>query len=155
MSRKGFSPIVIILILAIVVLAVGVFWYLGHNLAGGGGSDQIAPASVSAGQPAIVKIDLDVWGGGGPVAGRYTDLNFYYRLVGQPTYNVLQSSAVPIVYTGAQAKFNGDYEEYTFTIPPYPTNTSGSIEFYYDVKLDGVQNHALGLKTIQVIPVTK
>ena len=101
----------------------------------------------------MVKIDLSVWGGGGPVKGRYTDVAFYYRLVGSSTYTLLQSNPVPMVYTGDQAKFNGMYEEYTFAIPPYPANTSGSIEYYYEMKLDGVQNHANGIKTIRVIPV--
>ena len=46
MNRKGFAPIVIVLIVAAAALAAGACWYLGHNVAGGGGSDQKVPDSV-------------------------------------------------------------------------------------------------------------
>ena len=37
---------------------------------GGGGSTQIAPDTVKAGEPAVVKLIVSVWGAGGPIEGR-------------------------------------------------------------------------------------
>ncbi len=137
-------------IFGIVVVAVAAwgFFYLSNNLAGGGGSSLTVPDSVRVGDAATATLELSVWGGGGPVAGRYTDVRLYYRLVGQPDYGVLQSSPVPKDYGG---KFTGKYEVYTFTIPPYPTGTTGEIEYYYEAKLDGEQNHGTGAKKTKIV----
>lgn len=131
----------------------GLYWF-GSNLAGGGGISEIAPDTVQTGQPATVKLELSVRGGEGRVMGRYTDIVFYYRKVGETNYKSLTATPVPIVYTGEQQKFNGKYESYSFIIPPYPKGTTGEIEYYYDMKLDGQLNHTVGLKKIKIVDST-
>lgn len=143
---------IVIGVIVIVILAgyLGLR-YLGNNLAGGGGISETAPDNVKAGEPAFVTLELSVWGGGGPVSGRYTNVVFYYRKVGETNYKSLTSNPIPKVFTGDQEKFNGKYESYTFTIPPYPKGTTGEIEYYYDMKLDGQLNHTVGFKKIKII----
>jgi len=124
--------------------------FLIMGCAGGGGSTQNAPDSVKPGEPALVKLDLSVWGSGGLIKDRYTDVAFYYRLVGEPNYKILKSNPIPVIFTGDQEKFNGMYESYTFTIPPYSKGTTGDIEYYFEMKLDGHLNRIDGIKKIKV-----
>src|SRR5205807_1788890 len=118
------------------VLAGGYCW-LARGLAGGGGSTQTAPDVVKTGEPATVKIDFSVWGAGASIKGQYTDVRFYYRLVGEPSQKLLTAVPAPIVFTGGQSKFNGMYESYAFTIPPYPKGTRGEIEYACEFKFGG------------------
>ncbi len=72
---------------------IGAFFYLlfssGCSVAGGGGSDQIVPDLVKAGEPAVVTIVFSVWGFGGLIEGRYKDITFNYRLIGERDYKTI------------------------------------------------------------------
>lgn len=142
---------VLIILGVVIILGAGFYLIMRTFVPGGGGSDQTAPDSIKTGEPAPVKINFSVWGSGGPIKGRYTEVILYYRLVGEATYKALRSDPVPVIFTGDQQKFDGKYESYIFTIPPYPKGTNGEIEFYYEMKLDGYFNHVDGLKKIKIV----
>lgn len=119
----------------------------GCNPAGGGGSDQIVPDSVKAGEPAAIVLVLSVWGSGGPIKGRYKDLLMNYRLTGEEHYKSVQPEPAAVPYK----EFDKDkFEAYRFTIPAYPAGTKGEIEFNFDVKFDGHKNNIVGVKKIRV-----
>lgn len=108
---------------------------------GGGGSDQLVPDSIESGKPSSLKLELSVWGSGGSIKGRYTDLLLHYRCVGQEEYQ----TAPPQL-----ASSTTNTEVYVFTIPAFPAGTKGSLEFYFDVKLNGVPNHIPGMKKVPI-----
>jgi hypothetical protein len=104
----------------------------------------VAPDSVKAGEPAVVRVELAVWGAGGPVRGRYTGILAHYRLVGERAYALLRP---------ARAGGGDDHHEnYEFVIPPYPPGTRGEIEYYLEMKLDGHPGRIEGIHRITVAP---
>jgi hypothetical protein len=108
---------------------------------GGGGGTQTAPDSVKPGEPAVIKLELSVWGSGGDIKGRYRDIAVSYRLVGERGYKMLSPRLV------SQDK---KHEVYQFTIPAYPEGTKGEIEYFFDVTLDGHHSRIEGIKKIKV-----
>ena len=108
---------------------------------GGGGFNQTSPETVRAGEPAILTLEAYVWGAGGPIAGRCTQVAAFYRLTGSTEYQKVLPTLV---------SQNDKRELYRFTIPPFPAGTEGQIEFYFEVKLDGYLNHINGLKKITI-----
>ncbi len=109
---------------------------------GGGGSTQTAPDSIRVEEDGWLKLELSVWGEGGPIAGRYTNVAAYYRLVGEDSY-----TSSP----GKLVSQNKDREVYEFAISPYPKGTQGEIEYYFELKLDGHPSQVKGLKRIKVV----
>jgi hypothetical protein len=134
--------------LAISILAIAAFGglcLLGALLAftpGGGGSTQVAPDAIKVETPATIQLELSVWGKGGPIKGRYTEISLHYRLVGENTYTTVKPK---LVFQGRER------EIYEFTIPPYPRGASGEIEYYFDLKLDGHYSRVVGMKRIPLI----
>ena len=132
----------VIIILAIGLLGalgcVGVLWALRP---GGGGSTQVAPDSIESGGPAAIRLELSVWGAGGSIKGRYTDISMHYQLVGQEGYTILQPKLI---------SHEEKREVYEFTIRPYPKGTSGTLEYYFELKLDGHYSRIGGIKTIEL-----
>lgn len=110
--------------------------------AGGGGSIQVAPDIINSGEPVVIELELSVWGSGGAINGRYADILGYYRLIGGNEYKSLQ----PKLVSKEKQK-----EVYKFTIPPYPKGTTGEIEYYFELKLDGQPNRIDGMKKIKII----
>jgi len=108
---------------------------------GGGGSDQVVPDIIKAGEPAVIKLDLSVWGSGGAIKGRYTDISLHYRLVGEDSYKTL----LPKLISQGEKR-----EVYEFTLPAYPKGTDGEIEYYFELKLDGHPSRVDGMKKIKI-----
>jgi hypothetical protein len=109
---------------------------------GAGGSNQVAPDSIRASEPAVIKLELLVWGEGGPIKGRYTDVTCHYRLSGEQTHAILVSVPSPQ---------DDKHEVYEFTIPGYPAGTTGDIEYYFEMKLDGQPSRIDGIKKIHLL----
>ena len=135
----------------LIVLLFGSLYFLGKNLAGGGGSEQYAPDTVGTGEPAVVKFYVSAWGGGGPIKGRYTGISLHYKLVGENTYKAVQPQpvALPDNYQKVVSKTN-QWEAYEFLIPPYPKGTTGEIEYYIDLTFDGYPSRQDGIKKIKL-----
>src|SRR5205823_11487079 len=93
---------------------------------GGGGSTQVATDSVIAGIPCTVRLELSVWGAGGDIKGRYTDIALFYRLAGDSDYKMV--SPQPVSHSEKQ-------EVYNVTIPPFSDETHKEIEYYIEFKL--------------------
>lgn len=110
---------------------------------GGGGSTQTAPHTIRAEEGGLLRLELSVWGAGGPIEGRYTDVVAFHRLVGQNTYTSTPSKLV------SQDKAHQIYE---FRILPYPRGTAGEIEYYFELKLDGHHSRVNGKKRIKLSP---
>ena len=123
----------------------------GCDLAGGGANFQVLPDSIEAGQPGVIVIVFSVWGSGGPVKGRYKDIVFHYRLVGENTYKSISPEPTPVPSKYDNPETRDRFEAYKFTIPPYPPGTTGELEFYYESTFDGTRDRTEGLKRIKVL----
>lgn len=131
-----------IICLVIFVGFVGLKW-LGGNLAGGGGITQIVPDTVKSGDPAVVDLKLTVWGGGGPIKGRYTDIFLNYQITGQDVLGQLKPKLI---------SQDEKSETYEFIIPGFPKGTKGGeIQYSIEAKLDGQPSRIEGIKKIQII----
>lgn len=112
------------------------------GVAGGGGSIQTAPDTTKSGEPTVIKLELTVWGSGGPIKGRYTDMLGYYRLSGEQRYKSiapnLESQSV-------------DREVYNLAIPAYAKGTIGEIEYYFELKFDSQPQRISGKKKIKLL----
>lgn len=120
---------------------------------GGGGSEQIPPATATAGTPTTIGFIVSVWGDEGPIQGRFTDMTLHYQLAGENTYQTVAPAAVslPEKYHQATTNYN-QWLAYEFVIPPYPAGTHGEITYYITLKLDGHASKQAGLKTIKLLP---
>lgn len=108
---------------------------------GGGGSAQVVPDAIKAGEPAVIILELSVWGAGGAIKGRYTDISLHYRLVGEDGYQALPPKLI------SQGEERAVYE---FKLPAYPQGTTGEIEYYFGLKLDDHPSRIDGMKKIKV-----
>jgi hypothetical protein len=116
---------------------------LAFGCAGGGGITQVAPDTVKAGDPATITLEVAVWGSGGNIKGRYTDVVTYYRRAGEPEYR----TATPTVVSQ-----DAKHQNYQVVVPAYPIGTSGEVEYYIELKLDGQPSRIAGLKKIKIVP---
>jgi hypothetical protein len=112
------------------------------GVAGGGGSIQTAPDTTKSGEPTIIKLELTVWGSGGPIKGRYTDMLGYYRLAGEQRYK----SIAPNLESQSE-----DREVYNFAIPAYAKGTIGEIEYHFELKFDSQPQRISGKKKIKLL----
>jgi hypothetical protein len=108
---------------------------------GGGGSTQTVSDTVKAGHSIFLGLELSVWGSGGSIKGRYTDIVASYRRLGESDYKTVAPKLV------SEAEKTVVYQ---FVIPTLPTEAGGEIEYYIDTKFDGHLNHIPGIKKIRV-----
>jgi len=108
-------------------------------VAGGGGSSQTAPDFVRPGSSAIVTLELTVWGSGGQIDGRYTDIHGFYRVNKAPYVDV----------AGEKGPSTKTSERYEFAFP-VPAEASGEIEYYFELKLDGHPSRIPGVSRIRI-----
>ena len=100
----------------------------------------MAPDFISAKQGGIIRLELAVWGSGGDIAGRYTDVRLSYRLVGERDYKtagirVISSDSRRRVLEARIAPLDG---------------AQGEIEYFVELKLDGHYSRFDGSKRIQI-----
>jgi hypothetical protein len=142
-------------LLAIALVLIGGFAFSLSNafVLGGGGSRDYAPNDAQSGTPTKFRLILNVWGGGGDIKGRYTNLGLYYKLIDEKEYkSVLPKPAtLPDNYAKAMLEDKGSqWEAYESTIPAYPLGTKGTIQYYYTMSLDG-HEQAINVKTIPLV----
>ena len=149
----------ILAVLLVVLIGVGAFIHLASNLVGGGGLNIQLPEEIVSGETTNFLVVASVWGGGGSIEGRYTDLSLGYRLNSDGEYSVLfpELAELPDNYKRAMTEPGGknQYEAYSFTIPAFPSGISGQLEYYIDSTLDGYKNHSTGTRPIVAKPATQ
>ena len=94
---------------------------------GAGGADQPAPV-VGADGAVHIELRLTVWGGGGPIHGRYTHVVMRLKPVGTERLQVLP---------GALVRSEAAAETYAFDVSHASTNVAGPIDYNFEVTLDG------------------
>jgi hypothetical protein len=132
------------------LLWFGLAYWVGSNI--GGGSQRLNVSdTIKTGEPTDIESIVTATGGGGPIKGRFTNMSFHYRLVGENSYRILQPQpiALPDNFKAVQSK-SFQSEAYKFTIPPYPIGTIGEIEYYTEMTFDGYSSKTDGIKKIKV-----
>lgn len=108
---------------------------------GGGSVTENAPACAHAGQPIVILLDLAVWGAGGDVGPRFDLVAFEYRLLTELAY---RNAAATLHRQDTQHKI------LKLTIPPYPAQTVGTLEYRFKVKLDGDVRTVVGKSRVDI-----
>lgn len=132
------------------LLWLGLVYWIGSGI-GGGGHELNVPDTIKTAESTDIELIVTATGGGGPIKGRFTNISFHYRLVGENTYKILQPQPVtlPDNFKNVQSK-SFQSEAYKFTIPPYPKGTTGEIEYYTEITFDGYPSKTDGNKKIKV-----
>lgn len=134
----------VLIILGTVIFILLLGWmglkWLGGNLAGGGGSVQTAPDTVKPGEPAKVSLKLSVWGGGGSIKDRYSDIFLVYQITGEDLLGQLTPKLV---------SQDDKSQLYEFSIPTRK-NAGGEITYSIELKLDGQPSRFEGIKKIKI-----
>lgn len=127
--------------LAVFVAVVGITcWALPYFEPGGGGSDQPSPVIEPDGSVRL-GLRLTVWGGGGPIHGRYTDVIMFYNSTGS---NQIHKVSGHIISS------NESMQWYEFRISRALHDVVGPIEYYFEVTLDGHRTRIPGKQIISV-----
>jgi len=133
----------------------GLVYWIGSGI-GGGGHELTVPDTIKTGEPTDIQLIITATGGGGSIKGRFTNISFSYRLVGEKTYKTLQPQPItlPDNFKAVQSK-SFQSEANKFTIPPYPKGTIGEIEYYNEMTFDGYPSKTEGNKKIKVFDDAK
>lgn len=117
-------------IILLLGMMVAFFYLFSKPTLGGGGSEQFAPDVANSDFPITVGIIASVWGDGGTISGRFTNLSLHYKLTNEPTYRTIAATRIPLPekYKKSTTPTN-QWEAYEFNIPPYPKGTIGEIEY--------------------------
>ncbi|MFH1024219.1 MAG: hypothetical protein V1809_12635 [Planctomycetota bacterium] len=112
---------------------------------GGGGTTHLPPKVIYAGQPTTLELRTSVWGyERTTIENRFAEMHCHYRLSGEAKY-----IEAPFVFLRKE-KGEGVY---TCTLPPF-TKVGGKVEYYIDMKFDGVYSQR-GTEAETSIPIVK
>ena len=87
----------------------------------------------------VLRLRLNVWGGGGAIDGRYRDVILVAALAGP------YGASAPVTAASASLRVTGHIapggdaktQWYEFRISPGSFNSGGQLAYRYEVKLDG------------------
>lgn len=133
-------PRVLLILLALIVIGGGLVWRsLESGFEPGGGGAHEHPQRQEADGALVLRLRLNVWGGGGDIDGRYQDVALVAALA-QP-----QAASG----TGTAGNFslrvpgriapggNATTQWYEFRIPQGSFTAGGRLAYHYEVTLDG------------------
>lgn len=95
---------------------------------GGGGSVHLPPASITRGVETPLKLELSSVHEDRPMDRQMTSIKCHYRLAGEPAFTALPMT-VRVIGTR--------HLEATATLPPFPKEAAGPVEYYFDFTFDG------------------
>jgi hypothetical protein len=109
------------------VAAVGAGWFLLSGFEPGGGGANQPPPVIEADGTVRIRLRLTVWGGGGPIRGRYDPVVMSFKPVGGAAFQ-----RIP----GRLVESDKSSELYEFLLSRKAYAVSGRIEYFFDVALD-------------------
>lgn len=147
-------PLIKILLILTAVLVVGgvLSWRSIQSgfTPGGGGADE-RPHRQEADGTLVLRLRLSVWGGGGPVDGRYRNVALLISLAdpfgaSSPTATTPSSRIPGRLVPGGDASS----QSYEFRVPPSSFTSGGRLAYHYEVTLDGQTTQIPGHFDVQV-----
>lgn len=124
---------IFIIVALLVVLAAGALMvrHLGTCMAGGGGSEHIAPKQFTTGTPLVLELKLSRWGAPqcmkGSVIDRFTEVKCHFRAKGAADFTTLDMQGRAV-----------DDNNAAYACPIPADAVTSEIEYYFDYKMDGV-----------------
>jgi hypothetical protein len=162
MKKKSVIILGVLALLAGVILYVMYQWMSG--LAGGGGVNQEVPDTVIVGQPTTLYLYASLTGGSATknIDKVYPAATFFYRLSGENVYQSILGKNIPLPpnYQAVVSK-SLNYKAFEFTVPAYPEDARGEIEYYFELNdptnpnHPGGSAHIEGLKKIELVAPLK
>lgn len=140
MLRRSLPKVVLVL-LALLAIGGALAWRsLQSGFEPGGGGANESPPRQEADGALVLRLRLNVWGGGGAIDGRYRDVMLVAALAGSYAASATDTAAtaVPLRVPGRIAP-GGDTKTqwYEFRIPRGSFNSGGRLSYHYEVTLDG------------------
>ena len=105
---------------------------------GGGGANEFPPRQEADGA-IVLRLRLNVWGGGGAIDGRYRDVMLVAALAGPYAASATGTAAMASLPVPGRLAPGGDAttQWYEFRIPRGRFNSGGRLAYHYEVTLDG------------------
>ena len=105
---------------------------------GGGGANEF-PQRQEVDGSLVLRLRLNVWGGGGAIDGRYRDVMLVAALAGPHAASTTNTAATASLRVPGRIAPGGDAKTqwYEFRIPRGTFNSGGRLAYHYEVTLDG------------------
>ena len=131
-----------VLLVLLVLLAIGgvLAWRsLQSGFEPGGGGANEFPQRQEADGALVLRLRLNVWGGGGAIDGRYRDVMLVAALAGSYAASATDTAATTPLRIPGRIAPGGDAKTqwYEFRIPRGIFNSGGRLAYHYEVTLDG------------------
>ena len=139
MLRRSLSKVLLVL-LALLVIGLVLTWRSIHSgfEPGGGGANEY-PQRQEADGALVMRLRLNVWGGGGAIDGRYRDVMLVAALAGPYAVSATDTAATASLRVPGRIVPGGDAKTqwYEFRIPRGSFGSGGRLAYHYEVRLDG------------------
>lgn len=133
-------PRVLLVLLVLLVIGGGLAWRsLQSGFEPGGGGANEFPQRQEADGALVLRLRLNVWGGGGAIDGRYRDVMLVVALAGPYAASATDTAATASLRVPGHIAPGGDAKTqwYEFRIPRGSFNSGGRLAYHYEVTLDG------------------
>jgi len=137
---KRSPPSVLLILLALLVIGGGLAWRsLQSGFEPGGGGANELPQRQEADGALVLRLRLNVWGGGGAIDGRYRDVVLVAALAGAHAASATGTAATVSLRVPGRIAHGGDAttQWHEFRIPRGSFNSGGRLAYHYEVTLDG------------------
>jgi hypothetical protein len=128
-------------LLVVFVAVSGPTWLALSRFEPGGGSSYQPPPVIEPDGSVRIGLKLTVWGGGGPINGRNTDVVMYYKSIGSNQFHAVSGHII---------SSNESMELYEFRISHELHDVIGPIDCYFEATLDGYKTKMPGQHTVAV-----
>lgn len=139
MSRRSLLRALLVL-LVLLVIGGGLAWQaLQSGFEPGGGGANEFPQRQEADGSLVLRLRLNVWGGGGAIDGRYRDVMLVAALAGPHAASAANTAATTSLRVPGRIAPGGDAKTqwYEFLVPRGTFNSGGRLAYHYEVTLDG------------------
>lgn len=139
MLRRSLPKVLLVLLVLLVIGGILAWKSLQSGFEPGGGGANEFPPRQEADGALVLRLRLNVWGGGGAIDGRYRDVMLVAALAGPYAASATGTAAlVSLRVPGHTAPGGGAKTQwYEFRILPGSFNSGSQLAYYYEVKLDG------------------
>jgi hypothetical protein len=120
-----------------------IFLISGCNFAGGGGSIHTPPEYIESGKTTRLELELSVWGAGSTnVTKRYTKVTCHFKITGKDKFTDLPMTVSETMKSKAI---------YECLLPAFSIKDGNSVEYYFDMYLDGHYNKDPNFTIVPII----
>lgn len=134
------ARLVLLVLLALLVIGSGLVWRsLQSGFEPGGGGANEFPQQLEADGSVVLRLRLNVWGGGGAIDGRYQDVMLVVALAGPSAPSTADTAASASLRIAGHIAPGGDTttQWVEFRIVPGRFASGGRLSYHYEVTLDG------------------